>query len=261
MEKQLQETIGHEIFEAMRDKTTIAPLTERYPTITVEDAYHISLHLVQERVKNGETIIGKKIGVSSKAVQNMLNVHQPDFGFLTDGMLYEDKAEMPIGDRLIQPKAEGEVAFRLSKDLIGPGVTEEDVINATETIIPCFEVVDSRIENWKIKIQDTVADNASCGLFALGKQEIPLKDIDIVNAEMTVYKNGKIISTGKGSAVLGSPIKCVAWLANTLSQFDVPLRKGEIILSGSWVPLESVKPGDNMHLEITDFGTCSLNFV
>ena len=149
MEKQLQETIGHEIFEAMRDKTTIAPLTERYPTITVEDAYHISLHLVQERVKNGETIIGKKIGVSSKAVQNMLNVHQPDFGFLTDGMLYEDKAEMPIGDRLIQPKAEGEVAFRLSKDLIGPGVTEEDVINATETIIPCFEVVDSRIENWK----------------------------------------------------------------------------------------------------------------
>jgi len=252
---------GDELYEALNQRRTLAPLTERAPEITIEDAYRISLRMVQKRVDAGETIVGKKIGVSSKAVQDMLNVHQPDFGFLTNGMVYENGCDMPVSSRLIQPRAEGELAFRLKADLVGPNVTEADVLAATESVMPCFEIVDSRIENWKIKIQDTVADNASCGLFLLGDQETDPKDVDLAAAKMTVYKNDQVLSEGFGSAALGNPLTCVAWLANTLGEFGVELKAGDVVLSGSWVPLEPVVAGDCMRLEIEGLGTASVNFV
>ena len=259
-----QEKINHygdELFTALRNQRTLSPLTEREPQITIEDAYQISLRMVHRRVEDGETIIGKKIGVSSKVVQQMLNVHQPDFGYLTSSMAYENHANMPISRELIQPRAEGELAFKLKKDLIGPNVTPEDVLAATEYVTPCFEVVDSRIENWKIKIQDTVADNASCGLYVLGDDRIDPTGIDLAKPEMVVRKNGEIISRGFGSAALGNPLICVAWLANTLSTFGVSLKAGETILSGSWVPLEPVTAGDTMSLEIEGIGAASVNFT
>ena len=252
---------GDEIYDALCARHTLAPLTERCPDITIEDAYQISLRLVSRRLEAGETLVGKKIGVSSKAVQDMLNVHQPDFGFLTNGMVYDHGSEMPISTKLIQPRAEGELAFRLKKDLAGPNVTEEQVLDATESVVPCFEIVDSRIENWKIKIQDTVADNASCGLFVLGPDEVDPRGIDLVSSQMTVRKNGKVISQGFGSAALGNPLTCVAWLANTLGQFGVQLKAGEVVLSGSWVPLEPVVAGDEMDLDITGIGTASVRFT
>lgn len=252
---------GDELYDALTQRHTLTPLTQRAPEITIEDAYQISLRMVQRRVDAGEKIVGKKIGVSSKAVQEMLNVHQPDFGFLTNGMVYDNGCDMPISTRLIQPRAEGELAFRLKADLIGPNITEEDVLAATESVVPCFEVVDSRIENWKIKIQDTVADNASCGLFLLGDTETDPRGIDLASPKMTVYKNGKVISEGFGSAALGNPLTCVAWLANTLGQFGVELNAGDVVLSGSWVPLEPVKAGDNMRLEIEGLGTAAVNFI
>jgi len=252
---------GDELYDALSKRHTLAPLTQRAPEITIEDAYKISLRMVQRRVDAGEKIVGKKIGVSSKAVQEMLDVHQPDFGFLTNGMVYDNGCDMPISTRLIQPRAEGELAFRLKADLIGPGITEEDVLAATESVVPCFEIVDSRIENWKIKIQDTVADNASCGLFLLGDTETDPKMVDLVNAKMTVYKNDQVLSEGLGSAALGNPLTCVAWLANTLGKFGVQLNAGDVVLSGSWVPLEPVVAGDKMRLEIEGMGTASVNFV
>ena len=252
---------GDELYDALTQRHTLTPLTQRAPEITIEDAYQISLRMVQRRVDAGEKIVGKKIGVSSKAVQEMLNVHQPDFGFLTNGMVYDNGCDMPISTRLIQPRAEGELAFRLKADLIGPNITEEDVLAATESVVPCFEVVDSRIENWKIKIQDTVADNASCGLFLLGDTETDPRGVDLASPKMTVYKNDKVISEGFGSAALGNPLTCVAWLANTLGQFGVELNAGDVVLSGSWVPLEPVKAGDNMRLEIEGLGTAAVNFV
>ena len=252
---------GDELFGALRQRTTVAPLTAREADITLEDAYQISLRMVNRRLADGERIIGKKIGVSSKAVQEMLNVHQPDFGYLTDRMVYQNGANMPISEELIQPRAEGELAFRLCQDLKGPDVTVEDVLAATEYVMPCFEVVDSRIENWQIKIQDTVADNASCGLFVLGEPAVLPKGLDLATPEMVVRKNDAVISRGFGSAVLGNPLICVAWLANTLSQFGVSLQKGEVILSGSWVPLEPVVAGDSMSLEIEGIGTASVHFT
>ncbi|WP_221793966.1 2-oxopent-4-enoate hydratase [Oceanobacter mangrovi] len=252
---------GDELYDALVNRTPVKPLTERFDDISIEDAYHISLRMVERRVAAGERIIGKKIGVTSKAVQNMLNVHQPDFGFLTDKMAYSQGQEMPISETLIQPKAEGEIAFVMKKDIMGPGLTNADILAATDFVIPCFEVVDSRIEDWKIKIQDTVADNASCGLFVLGDTAIDPRDIDLATCGMVVEKNGEIISTGAGAAALGSPVNCVTWLANTLGQFGIPLKAGEVILSGSLVPLEPVKAGDYMSVTIGGIGSASVRFV
>ena len=249
--------LGRELFGALRARETVEPLLGRIPGITIEHAYHISKELLACRLAEGERVIGKKIGVTSPAVQNMLGVHQPDFGYLTDAMFFEH--EMPISSLLIQPRAEGEIAFTLSQDLAGPGITPADVLAATETVHPCFEVVDSRIRDWKIAIEDTVADNASSGLFVMGEGRSP-EGVDFEGCKMVVRKNGAFLSEGLGNAALGSPLKAVAWLANTLGSFGVPLNAGEVILSGSLVPLEPVVAGDHMHLSIEGIGATEVQF-
>lgn len=256
------EQLGDELYTALREGKTLAPLTDREADITIEDAYYISLRFVNRRVDDdGEKIVGKKIGVTSKPVQEMLGVFQPDFGFLTDKMEYPNGAEVPVAGNLIAPRAEAEIAFRLKKDLVGPGVTEQDVLEATESIIPCFEIVDSRIDNWQIKIQDTVADNASCGVYVLGENEVDPNDFDLPNLKVTVKKNGEPLSEGLGSAVQGDPLTAVAWLANTLGEFGIPFKAGEVILSGSLVALEPVGPGDLMEMDLEGVGTASVKFV
>lgn len=261
MDSNLIKQLGDELHTALVNRTTVKPLTERYADITIEDAYAISKVITDNRVAAGERVIGKKIGLTSKAVQNMLGVMQPDFGFLTDGMAYSQGQEMPISEQLIQPKAEGEIAFILKKDLMGPGLTAADVIAATECVIPCFEVVDSRVEDWLIKIQDTVADNASCGLFVLGDTAVSPRQVDLRTVGMVVEKNGSLLSTGAGAAALGSPVNCVMWLANTLGEFGIPLKAGEVILSGSLVPMENVKAGDFMSISVGGMGTASVRFT
>lgn len=261
MNKEQIITCGDELYDAMIARKTLRPFTDRFDDITIENAYNISLRMIERRISAGERIIGKKIGVTSKAVQNMLNVGQPDFGFLTNTMAYSQGQEIPISDTLIQPKAEGEIAFILKKDLMGPGVTNADVLAATDCVIPCFEIVDSRIENWNIKIQDTVADNASCGLFLLGDKAVNPRKIDMSTCGMVVEKNGAIISTGAGAAAMGSPVNCITWLANTLGALGISLKAGEVILSGSLVPLEPVRAGDYMSVSIGGMGSASTRFI
>jgi 2-oxopent-4-enoate/cis-2-oxohex-4-enoate hydratase len=164
------------------------------------------------------------------------------------------------GAGLIQPRAEGEIAFLLARDLTGGNVTAEEVLDATEAVMPCFEIVDSRIRDWQIKIQDTVADNASCGVFVIGDARVGPRDIDLAAAELTMAHNGKTVATGLGSAVQGHPAAAVAWLANTLGRFGIPFRKGEIILSGSLVPLVPAGAGDRFDLSIAGIGTASIAF-
>lgn len=250
-----------ELFEALRTRQTVAPLTEREPGLTIDEAYRISLGLLEKRQVDGERIVGKKIGVTSKAVQDMLNVHQPDFGYLTDAMVYANGAEMPVSRKLIAPRAEGEIAFILKKDLEGPGVSNAQVLAATECVMPCFEIVDSRIEDWRIKIQDTVADNASCGLFVMGDTALSPHRLDLATCGMVMEKNGEVCATGAGAAALGSPVNCVAWLANTLGRFGIKLKAGEVILSGSLVPLQPVQAGDFVHVSIGGLGTASVRFI
>ena len=252
---------GNTLYDCLRERRTIDPLTDQEPGITIEDAYNISLQLLQRRLDDGEKIIGKKIGVTSKAVMDMLSVNQPDFGYLTDRMVYNNGDEVPIGSEMIQPRAEGEIAFILKQDLEGPGITNAAVLRATECVMPCFEIVDSRIRDWKIKIQDTIADNASCGAFLLGDRAVSPRAVDLVTCGMVHTKNGEVIATGAGAAALGSPVNCVAWLANTLGEFGIKLLAGEVILSGSLVPLHPVVPGDVMTLAVGGIGNASVRFT
>lgn len=251
---------GDALYQALLDRAPIAPLTEREPDLTIADAYRIQLRMIERRLAKGEAVIGKKIGVTSKAVQQMLNVYQPDFGHLLSGMVYSEGEPIPVGT-LIAPRAEAEVAFMLRHDLNGPGITAADVLRATDYALPCFEIVDSRIQDWKIKIQDTVADNASCGAFLLGGTPRSLRGFDLSVAGMVVEKNGDIVSTSAGAAVQGSPVNAVAWLANTLGALGIPLKAGEVILSGSQSPLMPVVAGDSFNCSVGGLGSCAVRFV
>lgn len=262
LDENTRQALGLELYESLRSGKTVAPLTGRYPDMDVADAYAISRHMLTLReTRDGERVVGKKIGVTSAAVQEMLGVYQPDFGFLTDVMEYPNGGEIPIAGHLIQPRAEGEIAFRLKRDLRGPGIDEEAVLAATECIQPCFEIVDSRIDNWQIAIQDTVADNASCGVFVLGDERIDPRGLDLASLRVDVRKNDQPLSTGLGSAVQGNPLTAVAWLANTLGELGIPFLAGEIILSGSVVPLEPAVAGDTFELSLANLGGVSLSFV
>ncbi len=260
MNPELITRLGDELYDALVNCRVVDPLTTRHPEITTSDAYLIQQRLNARRVEAGETIIGKKIGVTSKAVMNMLGVYQPDFGLLTDGMVYNEGQAIPA-NTLIQPKAEGEIAFILKKDLVGPGVSAADVIAATEGVMACFEIVDSRIRDWKIKIQDTVADNASCGVFVLGDRVVSPLDVDLNTCGMVLEKNGEIVATGAGAAALGAPANAVAWLANTLGALGIPLKAGEVILSGSLAIMVPVVAGDSLRVSIGGIGGCSVRFV
>jgi 2-oxopent-4-enoate/cis-2-oxohex-4-enoate hydratase len=252
--------LGDELYAALRARRTVAPITERFPDVTIDDAYAISRRMLDRRLSDGERIVGKKIGVTSEAVQRMLDVHQPDFGFLTDAMMFANGAAIQVS-QLIQPRAEGEIAFILGRDLAGPGITEGDVIAATRSVVPCFEIVDSRIRDWKIRIQDTVADNASSGVFVLGNDEADPRSLDLRECHIALEKNGAPLSEGVGGAALGSPAYSVAWLANTLARFGIALKAGEVVLSGSLVPLEPVRAGDRMSLVLERIGGASVSFV
>ncbi len=255
------ERYSDELYGALRDRRVVDPLTDRDPNLTEDDAYQISLGILKRRLAAGEKVVGKKIGVTSRAVQDMLNVKQPDYGFLTDGMQCMEGAPIPISRELIQPRAEGEIAFVLKRDLTGPGVTNADVLAATAGVKVCFEIVDSRIRDWKIKFQDTVADNASCGMFVASDKLIDLRDVDLITCGMVVWKNGELIATGAGAAALGSPVNSVTWLANALGRYGVTLKAGEIVLSGSLVPLIPITAGDEMEVAVGGMGRLKAKFV
>jgi 2-oxopent-4-enoate/cis-2-oxohex-4-enoate hydratase len=250
---------GDELYQSLIDRKPVPPLTERDVSIDVDEAYRIQLRMIRRRLDKGETVIGKKIGVTSEAVQRMLQVYQPDFGQLLSGMVYSEGQPIPV-NTLIAPRAEAEVAFILKRDLEGPGVSAADVLRATDYVLPCFEIVDSRIQDWRIKIQDTIADNASCGVFVLGGTARSLRGLDLSVAGMVVEKNGDIVSTSAGAAVQGSPVNAVAWLANTLGRLGIPLQAGEVILSGSQSPLIPVVAGDSFTCSVGGLGTCTIRF-
>jgi 2-oxopent-4-enoate/cis-2-oxohex-4-enoate hydratase len=198
--------------------------------------------------------------VTSAVVQDMLGVRQPDFGFLTDRMRVLDGSEIRIAERLIQPRAEAEIALILKSSLKGPGVSPAAVLAATESIAPCFEIVDSRIQDWDIGIVDTIADNASCGVFVLGAARVDPRGLDLAALKVSVWKNDQPLSQGLGSAVQGSPLASVAWLANALSRYGVTLDAGDVILSGSLVPLEPARPGDRFRLDLEGVGDAAIRF-
>lgn len=238
----------------------VEPLTELVDHLSINEAYEVQLVTIGRRLEKGQKIVGKKIGLTSLAMQQLLGVDQPDYGHLLDDMVIENGNKISF-DRVLQPKVEGEIAFVLKKDLIGPHVTEADVLEATDYVLPALEIVDSRVADWKIKLQDTIADNASSGLYVLGGKPIPVDQIDLPQVGMVLYKNGEIVNSGIGAAALGNPATCVAWLANKLSEFGIPLKAGEVILSGALSAAISAEPGDFFQARFAHLGEVNVKFT
>ncbi|MBS4213896.1 MULTISPECIES: 2-keto-4-pentenoate hydratase [Neobacillus] len=251
--------VYEQLKQAEESKKSIAPLTELYPDLTIDEAYQVQLQMIGEKVQAGQKIVGKKIGLTSVAMQQLLGVDQPDYGHLLDTMEVSNQGTITLND-LFQPKVEGEIAFILNKDLTGPNVTVEDVLAATAYIAPALEIVDSRITDWKITLADTVADNASSGLFVIGDDRYALSDIDLRSIEMNLFKNGELVNTGYGSDVLGHPAECVAWLANKLSEYNVVLKAGEVILSGALSAAVVAEKGDRFTAGFSHIGKVEVSF-
>lgn len=251
---------GQELLRAEQTRVALRPFTEKYPAISQEEAYGIQLAFVELKKSGGAKVVGKKIGLTSKAMQKMLNVDQPDYGHILDGMVLQDGAQFRVAE-LIQPKIEPEIAFIMDRDLKGPGVTPVQVMAATRFVVPALEIIDSRIEGWKIKLCDTIADNASSARVVLGSSPRRVDERDLKLVGMILEKNGDIVQTGAGGAVLGHPAVAVAWLANVVGQFGVSLNTGDIVMPGALCGAVDVAAGDLLQASYDGLGTVSVRFV
>ena len=256
---ELRETIADRLFEAETTKVAIPPLIQTWPEIDVVDAYSIQLANIARRVEAGAKIRGHKVGLSAKAMQQMLGVSECDYGHLLDDMFVNEYEMIPIS-RFLAPRAEIEVAFVLGRPLAGPGITTADVIRATDYILPSIEIVDSRIADWKLTIADTIADNASSGAVVLGGRPTRLHDVDPALIGANLRKNGEIVETGCSGAVLGNPVNAVAWLANKVAAFGVTLEPGHVIMPGSCTRMVPIGPGDTIRADFDGLGHVSATF-
>jgi len=245
--------------EAETSRKPIAPLTEQFDDLVIEDAYAIQGINVQRRVDAGARVIGRKVGLTSKPMQQLLGVDEPDYGVLLDDMYVEEGDRVDLV-RLIQPRIEAELAFVLDRDLEGPGVTTANALAAIAGVLPALEIVDSRVVDWRIKLIDTVSDNASCGLLTVGGRLTPVNEVDLRLIGMALSRNGETIDTGAGAAILGNPARCVAWLANKFATFGASLDAGDIILPGAVHRMVPVRPGDVFRAEFAHIGAVTVVF-
>lgn len=236
-----------------------APVRELIGSNDLEAAYAVQQDVTATRLASGSAIVGRKIGLTSAAVQQQLGVDQPDFGILFDDMAYAAGETIPFG-AVMQPRVEAEIAFVLGEDLAEGPFDAARVRSAIDFAVPSLEVCGSRIEDWNITFGDTVADNASAGAFVLGDQREDVADLDTVGAQMSMSIDGVEVSTGNGAACLGDPINAVVWLAQQAHDLGEPLRAGQIILSGALGPMAPVTPGSEVTATISGLGSVSISF-
>lgn len=251
--------LADQLWEADKSCVSVEPLTDGHPELGVDDAYAIQTHNVDRRVAAGAHIQGRKVGLTSGTMQELLGVNEPDFGVLLDDMFVEDGDEISLAD-MVQPRVEAEMAFVLDCDLAGPGVTTANALAAIGGVLPAIEIVDSRVAEWRIKLVDTVADNASSGKLVLGGRMRKVTELDLRLVGMALSRNGAVVDTGAGAAALGNPARCVAWLANKLAQFQITLRAGDVILPGAVHRMVSVSPGDVFRAEYAHLGAVTARF-
>lgn len=257
------ETIADRLDTAWRTNTPIPPITESDGITDVKTAYAIQQCWTNMRLERGEKIVGRKIGLTSKAIQQQLGVSEPDYGTLWQSSFYpaeNEKVTIPAGD-FLQPRIEGEIAFLISKPLREPGITPEQILDATEACAMGVEVVASRIADWKIKLVDTIADNASYGGFTLGPWDKQLREAELGELMMTIHHNGAFAAEGAGFAALGHPAISTAWLANKLLEFGVSLEPGDIVISGGITKMLPVKAGDEFLFSLTGQPSLKVMFV
>ena len=256
---EVRDELAADLAQAERSRVPISPLTDGNPGIDVVDAYEIQLINIRQRVAEGARVIGHKVGLSSEAMQKMMNVDEPDYGHLLDEMqVFEDR---PVrAGRYLFPRVEVEVGFILADDLPGAGCTEDDVLAATAAFAPAIELIDTRIKDWKIKLCDTIADNASSAGWVLGAARVSPKDVDIRNIDAVLTRNGEVVAKGRSDAVLGNPVTAVAWLARKVEGFGVRLKAGDIVLPGSCTKAFDANPGDKFVADFQGLGAVHLSF-
>ncbi|WP_194903808.1 2-keto-4-pentenoate hydratase [Catenulispora rubra] len=252
------EAAAERLENAARLGVACAPVADLIGPDDIDAAYRVQQLLTERRLAAGARIVGRKIGLTSPAVQRQIGVDRPDFGVLFDDMRYNDGDEIPIG-RLLQPKAEAEVAFLLSHD-IHDASDPAAVRAAIAFAFPALEIVDTRIADWRIGITDTIADNASSGVFVLGAIGSPPGAFEPVDVTMAMRRGGEVVSQGTGRDCLGDPLNALAWLAATAIDLGTPLRAGDLVLSGALGPMVSVDPGDVFEAVIAPLGTVTARF-
>jgi 2-keto-4-pentenoate hydratase len=254
-----RDVLAADLAQAERSRQPIAPLTAAHPEIDVVDAYEIQLINIRQRVAEGARVVGHKVGLSSLAMQQMMGVDEPDYGHLLNEMqVFENK---PVtAANYLYPRVEVEVGFILAHDLPGANCTEDDVLKATEAFVPSIELIDTRITDWKIALCDTIADNASSAGFVLGSGRVAPADIDITAIDAVLTRNGEVVAKGRSDAVLGNPVKAVAWLSRKVESFGVRLRAGDIVLPGSCTRAIDARPGDDFVAEFAGLGSVRLSF-
>ena len=258
-EHRIQEA-ADQLWSARQSRQPIPPVTESHGINGLDMAYAVAERNTHRRVAEGARIIGKKIGLTSKAVQAQLGVNQPDFGVLFNDMEYLSGDTVPAC-RLLQPKIEAEIAFVVGRDLTDAVPSWGEFLMALEYALPALEIVDSAISDWRITLEDTVADNASCGMYVLGHQPVPIGQVQLSDLGMHCYKNGALVSVGSGAACLGHPLNAAWWLAQTLVERGVGLKAGEVILSGALGPMAVIEKGDRVEATMGALGSvrCQLD--
>lgn len=253
----MHEEIAGRLHRAERTCEAVPPLSEDHAGMTIADAYAIQLRGRALRLAGGECQTGRKVGLTSRAMQDMLGVDQPDFGCLLGSMIVRSATTIAT-NTLIAPRVEAEIALVLDRDLVGPGVTRDDVLAATREVLPALEVIDSRIADWRITIADTIADNASSAMAVLGEPR-PLDGLDLAALEM-VMEVGDAFERGRGDAVLGHPAEPVAWLANALAEYGERVEAGQVVLPGALARALPVVRGQRAHADFGALGTVSVEF-
>ena len=252
--------LARALFEARRDRVPIAPLSETVDGLTIADAYEIQQAFVEQLRSDGSTIVGYKLGLTSRPMQELLGVDQPDFGPILSSMVHDDGVALPV-DRFIAPRIEAEICLVLDRDLRGPGVTAWQAGQAIGGAVAALEVIDSRIADWRITIVDTIADLASSAAIVMGTRPVPIDGFDLRWTGMVIRRGGMVEATGAGAAALGNPLGAVAWLANTLAAYDVTLEAGHLIMTGSLHGALPVAKGDVIRAEFDRLGGVATSFV
>ncbi|HLU42539.1 MAG TPA: fumarylacetoacetate hydrolase family protein [Microthrixaceae bacterium] len=247
------------LLAAAADGIPCAPVRDLIGSTDIDKAYAVQARGTAAKLATGATVVGRKVGLTSEAVQKQIGVDQPDLGYLFDDMGYAESDVIPMS-RLLQPKAEAEIAFVLKDDLVDGDFDAAQIRGAIDYICAAIEIVDSRIADWDITFGDTVADNGSSALYVLSEQRFSLDDVEPVGVEMTMTRNGEQVSQGNGAACLGDPLNAVSWLAHKAREFGDPLRAGQVILSGALGPMVAVQPGDVVTATVSGLGPVTATF-
>ncbi|GAA1269060.1 fumarylacetoacetate hydrolase family protein [Pseudonocardia aurantiaca] len=248
------------LYEARRTRRPIPPFTDAEPDLTMADGYAIQRELVPMLLADGDEVVGYKVGLTSRPMQRLIGVDAPDFGPVLASTRYADGDLLDL-DRFISPKMEAEISFVMAERLRGPGVSVEQARSAVRGAAASIEIVDSRIQDWRIRLADTVADLASNGAMVVADEVVPVEGFDVRLLGMVLSRNGEVVDTGAGAAALGDPFAVVAWLANTLGEHGLALEPGHLVMTGALHAAVPLAPGDDFRAEFDRIGSVTIRIA